>query len=548
MQPALEPPLISRPGSRHVDRILARPLLLVLWVAALGLLLIAPGGVPVSRTQEARVLETARQMMASDAPHPYLVPVLNGQYRLQKPPLAYWLAVGGYKVFGVSAAVGRLPAILAGWGTLGFTYLAGAWLFNRRTGLLAAAALLSSYLFYRYTRLAETDTLATVFVTGSCLLFWRATRAKSGWVGWFHAAAAMAAGAALAKGPPAVFPILFFVALCLVNKDWTSLKRFFLSGCLVTLVVIAGAWYAYLASNGLLKQIYNEIDDLAAGHDHGGTFLNYLPELLTSTAPWSGLFVAALVFGVQQFKRDDRIRGLAIWFLAILVPLCCIGNKQFHYLFPLMPPAMLLVAALCDHVLSLRPDDPAAKPVVAIFLGTLAVTACAAVALPVTSWYLLHRVVSTDFLLGALVAVASVIVFFAYLKHGFSGGLPAYARAAAVLMPLILSLWLPPLVTDDFPAFAAQLRARFGAGPYVFYKQVPKLPLNFELRAPAAYARTPAGLRAVVEADPDTIALFAVKHDADAPPTPPGFVTALTLDGRENDLYVFRAAAGDPAH
>jgi len=64
-----------------------------LWLAGLVVLCAGLGVAPVSRTQEARVLETAREMLGSDF-HNWMVPRVNGHIRLQKPPIAYWLTAG----------------------------------------------------------------------------------------------------------------------------------------------------------------------------------------------------------------------------------------------------------------------------------------------------------------------------------------------------------------------------------------------------------------------------------------------------------------------
>ena len=68
--------------------------------------------------------------------------------------------------------------------------------------------------------------------------------------------------------------------------------------------------------------------------------------------------------------------------------------------------------------------------------------------------------------------------------------------------------------------------------------------------AEQAQARGIQARAVVVKSDlvAESIVSAATKHKADAPPIPPGFVTALTLAGRENDLYVFRAKDGNPVH
>src|SRR5690348_12928750 len=88
----------------------------VLFLAGVALLLFLDLA-PVQRTQEARVLETAREMLGRPV-HNWLVPQLNGEVRLRKPPLAYWVSAGSFELFGVKHWAGRLPMALAGWLTI----------------------------------------------------------------------------------------------------------------------------------------------------------------------------------------------------------------------------------------------------------------------------------------------------------------------------------------------------------------------------------------------------------------------------------------------
>src|SRR6188474_2403615 len=140
--------------------------LVCLWLAA-GAMLVATLGVePVRRSQEARVLVTAREMLGAPLQH-WLVPRCNGEIRLRKPPLAYWASAGSFAVLGISAFSGRVPMALAGWLMVGLTYLVGRWTFGARVGLFAAAALCTCMGFLNYMRLAETDALAALFVTAA---------------------------------------------------------------------------------------------------------------------------------------------------------------------------------------------------------------------------------------------------------------------------------------------------------------------------------------------------------------------------------------------
>src|SRR5437868_809201 len=72
-----------------------------------------------------------------------VVPTFNGQLRVDKPALLYWLQVAAYHLFGVNEFAARLPSALAALLTLLLTYELGRRLFSATTGLLGAVILAS---------------------------------------------------------------------------------------------------------------------------------------------------------------------------------------------------------------------------------------------------------------------------------------------------------------------------------------------------------------------------------------------------------------------
>src|SRR5271156_6234453 len=89
-----------------------------LWLVALIPLLFALDASPIERAQEGRVVETARQMLGH-GPQAWLIPSLNGEIRLRKPPEAYWMAASSFSILGVSEWAARLPTALVSWLTVG---------------------------------------------------------------------------------------------------------------------------------------------------------------------------------------------------------------------------------------------------------------------------------------------------------------------------------------------------------------------------------------------------------------------------------------------
>src|SRR5271154_5395030 len=58
---------------------------------------------------------------------------------LHKPILALWMIAGSFSLLGVNTLALRLPSALLGTGAVALTFLIGRSLFDRRTGLIAAA-------------------------------------------------------------------------------------------------------------------------------------------------------------------------------------------------------------------------------------------------------------------------------------------------------------------------------------------------------------------------------------------------------------------------
>ena len=121
----------------------ARKAFRLFWLMALLLLMLAAYCSPLERNQEARVLETAREMLSGSG-ETWIFPRLNGQLRLAKPPLAYWMAAGAFKVGGLSVFIGRFPFVLITALTMGVIYNLGRRWFSPTAGLVAAAPTLAS--------------------------------------------------------------------------------------------------------------------------------------------------------------------------------------------------------------------------------------------------------------------------------------------------------------------------------------------------------------------------------------------------------------------
>ncbi|WP_428938014.1 ArnT family glycosyltransferase [Fontivita pretiosa] len=521
-------------------RIGARAGVAALWILAGVALFVALGNPPVTRTQEARVLETARQMLGS-GPQGWLLPRLNEQPRLKKPPLCYWMSAAAYKIAGVSAGVGRAPGAMAGWLMLAVTYLLATRLFDRRIGLMASTALLGSYLFFRHVRLAETDAPAALFVTLAIWAMWRADQSDRPL--WPHLAAAAIGGAILAKGAPAIFPPLFVLLYCAIERRWHLLWRFIASGAIATLAIVALPWFIYVANRQGLSVFASELSNTISGGDHGDWPTAYLARLLVATAPWSGLLPLAIVDAIRRFKTDASIRMVLLWCAAILLPLSIAGNKQPHYLLPLMPPVTILIGRLLAAVF----DDPAhwaRRWCIAVLVGTILVAAAGIDAILYLAVMQRGRIGMIDAVAAAALATAVIAVWLAS-RRSLEGGFVALLVVTPILMPLMLGLWAASLHNDSPRQLAGQIRRSFGPrATFASFGPNESLPLCFELRQSIPDLPTPQAVLDRAGRDPNLVLISIDKSHRRVEPLPDGFVRVLTLQRDDQVLRFYRLDQG----
>jgi len=206
---------------------------------------------------EGRYVEIPREMTVSGD---YVTPRLNGVKYFEKPVLFYWLQAGAIKVFGISESAMRLwPAAFALIGCLA-VYVAGRKLYDRRTGLIAAAVLATAPLHYFLGRAITLDMALSALLTVALLAFLLGTREPPGrarrhyfWT--FYACAALAT---LTKGLVGmVIPAMVIGAWILILNEWRLLKSIYLPSGLVLFLLVAAPWHIAAArANPEFAQFY----------------------------------------------------------------------------------------------------------------------------------------------------------------------------------------------------------------------------------------------------------------------------------------------------
>jgi 4-amino-4-deoxy-L-arabinose transferase-like glycosyltransferase len=323
---------------------------IALWLGFLGVALFSRPPLPADET---RYLSVAWEMWQQGQ---WLVPHINGQLYSHKPPLLFWLIQAGWAIFGVNPWTARLTAPLFGLCTIVLTMHLARRLWPDRPTVRHNVP----YLFIGtcFWCLYSTFTMFDMLVSCCALLAWLGITiertALRGW-GWVLYAIAFGLGI-LAKGPIIavyVVPPALLAPWWMRKTEVGSWLRWY-GGFVLAIVLgaaLALAWALPAAKAGgeqyaqaiFLGQTVGRVVRSFAHQRPLYWYLLLLPLLLF---PWS--FVPQIWSGLRRLPHSPAIRFcFSILGPAFLI-LSLISGKQIHYLLPLLPPLVLLMArALC---------------------------------------------------------------------------------------------------------------------------------------------------------------------------------------------------------
>ncbi len=309
-------------------------------------------------THETYVVQTAHEMGQRGD---WVVPYFNGEPRLRKPPLSYWLTAVAGRLSGdvgyLEPRHGRLPSGLAGFGLVAVVLWIGARLYDRRASLMAGCMLVSSLAFFSYTHNARSDMLyafwcglgLAAFLYGSLIVKDGERVVLAPLIGWGSFALAT-----LTKGPqvPAMFLLAFALWIVIEKIPRASAMRWIrpVAGIGVYLGLTVPWWWI----------LHHQLDgDGLAGTQLAGSLLRIdgiafdyayrFPQLLI---PWFVLLPCLFAVDWRGGQKAQASRLLAL-VIAVTIVVLSLGPKQrVFYLLPVIAPALLLIAAGTMRIVS----------------------------------------------------------------------------------------------------------------------------------------------------------------------------------------------------
>lgn len=374
--------------SKLIEALLARQYLLLILIALL-LLVSGINTYSLRGSTEPREAGVAAEMLQDGD---YVVPRLNGEKFLEKPPLSYWLQAASLRVFGYEPFAVRAPSILAGVLCVCLMFFAVERLLNsRELAWLAALLLLTMASFWMNARIAGQDVLLTLGVAITLFGFYFAhscslqkSAAQKYW--WLLYALGVFV-ATFTKGVigAAIPGFVIVVFLCVDAQvfqrgwrigDWLRPMLFAMVG-VVPLALWLFALYQQQGFGDVSTLLWaNSFERFSGDYTRGAhsePFYYYLKKLPETFAPWNLLLFAALWQMRKQIVRERNLAFFCCWLLAPYLLLSLSAGKRPTYLLMIYPAAAVLIALFMQGVLAQPLRARAWRRCVAAALALLAI-------------------------------------------------------------------------------------------------------------------------------------------------------------------------------
>ncbi|MFA5251775.1 MAG: glycosyltransferase family 39 protein [Phycisphaerae bacterium] len=416
---------------------------------------------------ECFVSVTAREMLASGD---WICPTFNGEPRLQKTPLSYWLVASLARITGrVDEFTARMPSVIfAVLSAAAILYFVNLWL-SFRIAVISGAVWMTSVCYIRYSHSARPEMALTFFVLLCFLTFYSAITAKSRGkqiiytlVFWMSFALGN-----LAKGPAplplVLIPLFFYVA---IFRQWRKVFNWVSLAGLVIFLAIVLPWPLAIAHklNWDVVLWKREFIDRFFGEYARGDYPVYYYFLIIFKyiAPWVVFLPMAIPAPFFRVWANKRPVMLFLWilFVADFAFLTLSGGKRQHYILPLMPAMAILIGILIEDMAFVK------KAYSRTFARNVLVGHAAVVAILTVAGCVYLIRTYPDMVAEALILGTAAIIFTSAATVLFSAKKPAVAcgvlfTGIVVLVMILYTAFLNPLdlhrCSRDFSRRLAQI-------------------------------------------------------------------------------------------
>ena len=369
---------------------------------------------------ESRNLVTAHEMIEYDN---WLVPTMNGELRLEKPPLPTWVAAGIEYLAPDNISLQRAAAgVMATLMAFFLYFFASSLSGNRLLGLLSALVLATSFNVIMAGRVATWDIYCHSFMLGAIFFFYKGVSSmRTGW-GNFIWAGIFLGLSFLGKGPVSFYALLFPF---LISYFWVYRPSFKRKGgpivvMLLLFVVISFWWPLYLYMFHRDTAMFVLAKESTAWIERNVRPWYYYWLFFAESGIWSLFLLTGLCWPWLKNKITLRKEyTLAVlWTVVTLVLLSLFPEKKTRYLRPLLIPAAMVVAHYVVYIFTATKEKTLTTGDRVMFRINAFLPALIALGMPVAVYLLFYTKEQVSLTLLIIVS----ILFLATAYSIFTGG------------------------------------------------------------------------------------------------------------------------------
>ncbi len=391
---------------------------------------------------------------------------------LDKPPLLFWAASLFYQIFGISHFSFRIPSILSTLLGLWSTYRLGTFLYNKKTGILAAAILMSCQAWFLIQHDVRTDTMLanmTIFALWQLYAYLKHKEKANLRLGFLGIGLAM-----LQKGPIGLMvPVLALGSYLIAKKDWKSIFQWsWLEGLPIIALLLAPMLYGLYTQFGwegwefyFWTQSFGRLTGENVWKDNSG-YTYFIHTFLWSFLPWSLLFLYAFT---QKAYRSISQKGISEYltiggFTLTFIALSFSHYKLPHYIFVVYPLAAIIAASELNYLL----DNKKQKALnsfkwIHLFFSCLIWIAIAII---------FFKIFTPTIPIIILAIIGLISTFYAFIKIN-------KIQYNIILTPLIAITFGNLIMNTHFYPKLSQYHSGYQAGLYVKENRIPQDNLYF---------------------------------------------------------------------
>lgn len=395
---------------------------------------------------ESRNIITAREMVYDGH---WLVPTMNGQIRLEKPPLPTWITAVAEEISPDNLNLQRGMAGIAATMLVFFFYLFGCSITKREDfAWIASLILCTSYNIVLMGRTASWDIYCHAFMMGAIYFLYRAMKEDN-----FSWTSCIAAGifsglSFMSKGPISFYGLLipFLIAFFMMDRTEKHPRWNRIIVMILLCIVISSWWYIYIYCFHYSEMTSVVHKETKAWTEHHPRPWYYYDTFYLEMGVWALMILTAIIYPLwtRRVKQKNKYMLLLLWLVFQLILLSLFPEKKKRYLLPMLIPSSYLIAFVFTYwkdKLSTSRD----KLSQAIYSLNTYLIALACLSVPIVGYHFIYQAGYLDggqylFIASLLVIVSAWLLYTAWKKKPFPfvyGIVVLFMIGESIVMPYI---------------------------------------------------------------------------------------------------------------